>query len=163
MKKVILCLMIILPSLLFADDEYKKNSITLSAWPGIDSKNINVDYQRLFLDNHIGVSIGAGYIEDFQKSIIMPLRLTYIPFNFIIKPNVYAGVAVSYNWRDDVQEHDDYNPVFDKGLDLCFEWGVGLTVSSIFDCIKIGAHVRGYMDNSDRMLGFMTIEIGYMF
>ncbi len=158
--------MIILPSLLFADEEYKKNSVTLSVVPYFktDDTVVFLDYQRLFVYNHIGASVGSGYIvNDIQKSIFMPVRLTYIPFNFIIKPDIYAGVVLAYNWRDDVDMFDDREPIFDKGFDTCFEWGLGLTVSPIFESVKIGAHARVYQDIKDSAKIYLTIDAGYMF
>lgn len=122
------------------------------------------EYQRLFLGNHIGVSGGAGYIDDVQKSFILPMNITYIPFNTLIKPDVYCGGVYSYNWRDDIDNSDDHKPVFDEGSDICFEWGVGLTISPIFESISIGARLHAYTDFEDQTTKlYITVSAGYMF
>ncbi len=157
--KRIMILILLTPVMLFAE-EYKNNSVTLSVGPGFNT----IDYHRLFLNNHIDLSAGGGFIDDdIQSSAIMPVRLTYIPFNFLIKPDIFVGGVFAYNWRDDTDRTDQRDPIFDKGTDACFEWGLGFTVSPIAEFVTIGAHVRFYSDNNDASKGFITIEAGYMF
>jgi hypothetical protein len=139
--------------------------MTISFYPCIEDKFILLEYQRFFINNHIGLSGGAGYIDFTQKSAVFPVNITYMPFTSFLKPYIFCGGVFSYNWRDDVDRSDDREPVFDKGTDVCFDWGLGLSVSPVFSSLYLGVSLHAYTDFArDGTTDYnMSINVGYLF
>ncbi len=170
MTKKIVFLLLIMPSILFANEnESKINSVTLSSTPNLESTFVLIEYQRLFLSNHIGLSGGTGFLDNSRnsgsgpKSVLFPVNITYIPFDFIIKPDIFFGSVFSYNLKED-SDDEEWKPIFDKGADACFNFGVGLTVSPIFESVSLGVRLRMFSDNFDEISHYgIFISAGYLF
>ena len=174
---VLLCLF--MPMSLFAENDkgaaLKKNEITLFGFPPApfsDLKNgygrIGIEYKRLFLNNHIGVSGGIAWMKNEQRSVVCPVNVSLIPFaNFILRPYIFCGGLFAYNFRDDVEWWNSYDsPIFDKGADVCFNFGIGLSIGDVSWPVAVGFRVNLYTDfgkDGRRLLSLPSITVDYRF
>lgn len=159
-----------MPCMIHAEEKNFSNTISISSGlpympddsniPNIDYMTIN--YERLFLGDHLGISSGFGYNYAFRKSFFIPVLVKYIPFNTFFKPDIYFGGVFAYNRMENDSNYEKKD-AFDKGIDACFESGLGLTVSPLFSCISFGVRVHAYTDFQGSTSGLIAIEAGYMF
>ena len=168
---------LLVPAGLFAENgkgaALKKNEITLLGFPPAhfsDLKNgygrIGIEYKRLFVNNHIGVSGGIVWMKDEQRSVVFPVNVSFIPFaNFILRPYIFCGGSFAYNFRDDVEWDSNDSPIFDKGADVCFNFGVGLSIGYVSWPVAVGFRASFYTDfgKGEGVLYHPSITVDYRF
>lgn len=168
-KWIIIFICIFLPSIAFSEENLYNSIIISGGIPHVKEKEDypkiyfgELTYERLFLNNHLGLSSGAGVNYEIEKSVFIPVRVKYIPFNTFIKPDLYCGGIFAYNRYNDDFENDS-KPVFDKGFDTCFEMGFGLTVSPVLSSVTLGGRFHVFTDFQGAADMTFSIEAGYMF
>ena len=169
MKKILITvLFLIVTGNVFADIK-TTNSFSMEAGlpsftNGFSENFLSINYQRNFFDGMAGISTGIGYMSLFQDDgVFLPIHAVFTPFNTIINPEFFCGPVISWNRFDKNTSFDSKKRVFDKGADLCIDFGAGLFIRPIASIASIGATIHWYTDFDGKVNGFVSLSAGYLF
>ena len=150
-------------------EQTNKNSISIETGlsnftSGFSDNFLSLNYQRNFFDGKLGVSGGVGYMSIFQdNSFFAPIHAVFTPFDTMVSPEIFCGPVVSWNSYKRDTSFDKDKRIFDKGADVCMEFGAGLYVRPIASFASIGASVHWYTDFEGKVNGLLAFNAGYLF
>lgn len=152
------------------DIKQYKNELTLQGSPFSPyfrhGWNVSAEYKRLFLNGRLKLSGGLGYRTYEEKSLLMPFNITgSSASNNLLRPYVFLGLVGSYNWKEDISKNDKkpYNAVFDKGFDVCFDFGLGISIGKASWPAAIGCRATAYTDFQGSMVGSASLTVDWRF